>query len=108
MAFDLAAAAQTYVSRRNERRADLAERLDAMRQSAEAMIAHIRDVYQPVRIYQWGSLLNEHHFSELSDIDIAVEGVIDLHMWLRLEKELLDMAPYPLDLVRWENLWPEH
>jgi hypothetical protein len=30
---------------------------------------------KPRRIYQWGSLLNEKYFSEISDIDIAVEGI---------------------------------
>jgi len=33
--------------------------------------------YKPLRIYQWGSLLEDRHFSEISDIDIAVEGITD-------------------------------
>lgn len=30
--------------------------------------------YNPKRIYQWGSLLEEKHFSKISDIDIAEEN----------------------------------
>lgn len=52
--------------------------------------------------------LRTEQFSDLSDIDIAVEGIASLQSWLQLEKELLDMSPFPLDLLRWENLWPEH
>jgi len=72
------------------------------------MIVHIREHDRPLRIYQWGSLLREEQFSDRSDTDVAVEGIASLECRLRLEKELLDLSSFPLDLFRWENLWPEH
>jgi hypothetical protein len=41
----------------------------------ERIVRHIAAVSDPLRIYQWGSLLERAHFSEISDIDIAVEGL---------------------------------
>lgn len=108
MAIDITAAARNYRKRQQQKEADRQERLKAMRATAATMVAHIRDTYRPLRIYQWGSLLNPRQFSAISDIDIAVEGVTEIETWLQLEKDLFEMTSYPLDLIRWENLWPEH
>ncbi len=108
MAIDIRAAARTYQKRRETEEAALRERLGAMQVAASTLIAHVRDAYSPVRIYQWGSLVDPRLFSAISDIDIAVEGIDELETWLQLEKELFEMTAYPLDLVRWENLLPEH
>ena len=108
MAIDIRAAARTYRKRRETEEAALRERLGAMQDAASTLIAHVRDAYSPVRIYQWGSLVDSRFFSAISDIDIAVEGIVKLETWLQLEKELFEMTDYPLDLVRWENLLQEH
>jgi predicted nucleotidyltransferase len=108
MVIDIRAAARTYQQRRKREQAEVQERLRAMQASASTLIAHVRDAYRPVRIYQWGSLTDPRLFSTISDIDIAVEGIEQLETWLQLEKDLFEMTDYPLDLVRWEYLWPEH
>lgn len=108
MAIDIRAAARTYRRRREREQAVLRERLHEMQASASTLIAHIRDTYRPERIYQWGSLVDPRLFSSISDIDIAVEGIRQLEVWLQLEKDLFEMTDYPLDLVRWEYLLPEH
>lgn len=61
-----------------------------------------------VRLITWGSILRPEHFSELSDIDLCVEGIRDPRAWGRLERALLDVVELPLDLVRWEELIPPH
>lgn len=111
MAIDIRAAARTYQKRQEKEQAALRERLHAMQVCALTLIAHVRDEYKPVGIYQWGSLVDPRLFSaisDISDIDIAVEGIKQLDAWLQMEKELFEMTDYPLDLVRWENLLPEY
>ena len=58
-----------------QRQADLAERLMRARADFDSIVDHIWLNYRVRRIWQWGSLLHERHFSERSDIDIALEGV---------------------------------
>ena len=41
----------------------------------DAIIAMIKLKYNPAKIVQWGSLLNRELFTEVSGIDIAVEGI---------------------------------
>ena len=64
-------------STRARRRTELASRLADARRDCGAIIQAIVQDYAPIRIYQWGSLLDDRHFSEMSDIDIAVEGITD-------------------------------
>ncbi len=59
----------------------------------------VRD-YKPLRIYQWGSLLEDRHFSEISDIDIAVEGITDA--------EAEQLTRFPLDIVAIEHVHPAY
>ena len=44
-------------------------------ESFDRIVALLIQKYHPRRIYQWGSLLNQVHFSSISDIDIAVNAV---------------------------------
>lgn len=59
----------------------------------------VRD-YKPLRIYQWGSLLEDRHFSEISDIDIAVEGITDA--------DAEQLTCFPLDIVAIEHVHPAY
>jgi len=69
----------------NETRRFLKDKQDRIRTKNLTLLAQARKdfdkivkmlikKYRPRRIYQWGSLLNENDFSEISDIDIAIEG----------------------------------
>ena len=60
-----------------ERRRRLAvdERYARATRDARAIVSEIAAQVNPRRIYQWGSLLNRDRFSEISDLDIAVEGL---------------------------------
>lgn len=42
--------------------------------------------FNPVRIYQWGSLLDKKMFTDYSDIDIALEGIGSIEDIIELEK----------------------
>ncbi|MBN2002495.1 MAG: nucleotidyltransferase domain-containing protein [Anaerolineae bacterium] len=61
--------------------------------------------YDPQQIIQWGSVLEPEHFSEASDIDLAVAGV-DSVLFLRLLADAEVMTEFSLDLIRWEEIQP--
>ncbi len=64
--------------------------------------------YNPGRIYQWGSLLNERNFSEISDIDIAVEGIQTAKVFFALYGDAMELTDFSLDLVELEKIDPIH
>lgn len=64
--------------------------------------------YNPKRIYQWGSLLNEGHFSEISDIDIAVEGVGSAERFFEMFGDADKLTKFSLHLVELEKIEPLH
>ena len=67
----------------------------------------IRD-YAPLRIWQWGSLLDRSRFSEISDIDIAVEGILGEERFFALWGAADRMTDFSLDLVQLEKIHPLH
>ena len=72
------------------------------------MINHISRHYRHVTVYQWGSLLHSEDFDELSDIDIALEGVGSAEVFFKLYGELMKMTDFPLDIVELEKINPIH
>jgi predicted nucleotidyltransferase len=53
----------------------LDERFASVSADAPAIVAMLAKYYKPLRIWRWGSLLDRERFSEISDTDIAVEGI---------------------------------
>jgi len=62
--------------------------------------------HNPEKIYQWGSLLSENHFSEISDIDIAVKGIKSAEQHFRMIGEAMELTDFPLDLVDIDKIDP--
>ena len=63
--------------------------------------------YAPERIYQWGSVLEEEGFSEISDIDIAVEGIKKVEDFFAMHKEIEALTEFSVDLIQMEKIEPE-
>ena len=61
--------------------------------------------YKPKLIIQWGSVLDPTHFSEISDIDLAVIG-LDSIVFMRLLADAEAMTNFPIDIVQFEFLHP--
>ena len=61
--------------RERRRRARIDERYERATRDAQAIVSEIAAQVNPRRIYRWGSLLDRKRFSEISDLDIAVEGL---------------------------------
>lgn len=75
---------------------------------ADAIVAMIIEKFDPQAIYQWGSVLKGDHFSEISDIDIAVEGLHSAERYFAMLGEAEALTHFPLDLVEMEHIEPEY
>jgi len=60
--------------------------------------------YQPTRLYQWGSLLDQKKFKEYSDIDIAIEGITEPEIFFTLLDDADRMTEFPVDIVALESI----
>jgi predicted nucleotidyltransferase len=100
---------RTFVrEKRKSRMLALDSRLRAARADRDAIVSMISRKHAPVRIYLWGSLVNGSHFSERSDIDIALEGVTDAGELSALRRAAETMTEFPLDIVTIEHVHPSY
>ena len=67
----------------------------------------IRD-YKPQVVWQWGSLLDRRKFSEISDIDIAVEGLDNPSTIFDICRNAEDMTEFSVHIVELEKIEPEY
>jgi len=99
------AARAFFEAKAEHRRALLGSRLDKARSEAATIIEMIARDYRPLHIWQWGSLIKPERFSEISDIDIAVEGFNGGEAaWSELLGKAEAMSEFPLDIVRLERI----
>lgn len=91
-------------SREGRRRAAVDERFERARRDAGAIIEQIAAQLNPRRIYQWGSLLDRTRFSEISDIDIAVEGLRGPAEFFRTLGIAMEGTSLPVDVVEIERV----
>jgi predicted nucleotidyltransferase len=75
---------------------------------AKRIISVIADEFAPAAIYQWGSILDAEAFTDISDIDIAVEGLGSAEAFFALVARAEKMTDFPLDIVEMENVEPEY
>ena len=85
--------------------------LDARFQRAQDDFQRILDMaiseYAPERIYQWGSLLDRNLFTEMSDIDMAMEGLRHAEDIFGLAARADAISSLPVDIVEMERIEPE-
>ena len=97
---------KNYRDRQERRRGELEKRLDLARKDFDRIVRHIAQTYQPKRIWQWGSLIDGHHFSERSDI--AIEGISDPKTFFAILGDAMDMSSLPVDVVQIEPIHPAY
>jgi len=101
------AAARRYLQKKQEARTfENHQRWHQAWADSQVIIEMIIKEYQPIRIIQWGSVLKPEQFCEISDIDLAVVG-IDAITFMKLYADAEQLTSFPLDLVRWEGIYPE-
>jgi len=86
------------------RREHLHRRWEAAHRDFDKIVEHIVRTFRPQRVYQWGSLLDERTFSEISDINIAVEGLAGPEEYFAVLGEAMFMTSFPLDIVELDKL----
>ncbi|HMO50445.1 MAG TPA: nucleotidyltransferase domain-containing protein [Kiritimatiellia bacterium] len=104
---DIHAARKRLEEREAVHKAKLDRRYAQAARDAAAIIELLAKRYRPLRIYQWGSLINRRHFNEHSDIDIAVEGATDSLTFFQMHRDAEAMTSFPLDLVEIDKIEPE-
>ena len=86
------------------RRARIDARFVRATRDARAIVAEIAAHVNPRRIYQWGSLLDRERFSEISDIDIAVEGLAGPEEFFAALGIAIEGTGLPVDVVELEKV----
>ena len=89
------------------RRARIDARFEQATRDARAIIAAMVDQVNPRRIYQWGPLLDRSRFSEISDIDIAVEGLHGPAEFFRTLGIAMDGTTLPVGVIELEKVPPD-
>ena len=86
------------------RRARVDERFERATRDARAIVSEIVVQVNPRRIYQWGSLLDRKRFSEISDLDIAVEGLNGPAEFFQVLGIAMNGTALPVDVVELEKV----
>ena len=96
---------RAFLADREERRRErLNERYAQATRDARAIVSEIASQVNPRRIYQWGSLLDRRRFSEISDLDIAVEGLNGPAEFFQVLGIAMNGTVLPVDVVELEKL----
>jgi predicted nucleotidyltransferase len=95
-------------SREERRQRAIRRRFERATGDFDRIVSHIIRKYRPTRLYQWGSLLHPERFSEISDIDIAVEVLTSPESYFSLLGEADEMTDLPVDIVELEKIHPLH
>ena len=90
--------------REQRRRARIDERYARATRDARAIVSEIAIQVNPRRIYQWGSLLDRKRFSEISDLDIAVEGLSGPAEFFQVLGIAMNATALPVDIVELEKV----
>ena len=101
---DLDRARAFQAAKERRRRARIQKRFEQATRDASAIIAAIAAQVNPRRIYQWGSLLDRSRFSEISDIDIAVEGLRGPAEFFRTLGIAMEGTTLPIDVIELEKV----
>ncbi|MGA2545360.1 MAG: nucleotidyltransferase domain-containing protein [Rectinemataceae bacterium] len=105
---DLNAVRAFLATKEERRRVALDLRFERARTDFDAIVERIVARHSPRRVYQWGSLLDRNKFSELSDIDVAVEGLDGPEEFFALLGDVMQISEFPLDIVELEKVGSEN
>ena len=90
--------------RERRRRAKIDERYARATRDAQVIVSEIAVQVNPRRIYQWGSLLNRKRFSEISDLDIAIEGLNGPAEFFQVLGIAMNATTLPVDVIELEKV----
>ena len=94
--------------REASRQRELDARFDTAWADFDRIVEMIVREFAPLRVWQWGSLLDRRHFSTRSDIDIAVEGLGRAERLFELYALAEALTAFSLHVVELERIEPEY
>ncbi len=96
---------RSFLRRKEEKRqALLDQRFREAWRDFDAIVEYLIARHAPKRIWQWGSLLDRKFFSEISDIDIAIEGLTGPQEFFAVRGKAQEMSAFPLDILEMESV----
>ena len=101
---DLDKARAFLAEKAERRRARIDARYAQATRDARAIVEEIVAQVNPRRIHQWGSLLDRKRFSEISDLDIAVEGLNGPAEFFQVLGIAMNATTLPVDVVELEKV----
>ena len=104
---DLDRARAFLADKERRRRARIDERYARATRDARAIVSEIAARVNPRRIYQWGSLLDRSRFNEISDLDIAVEGLNGPAEFFMVLGIAMNATALPVDVIELEKVPPD-
>jgi predicted nucleotidyltransferase len=102
--FDIKAARLSLKKRREESNKKNFDRWKRASAETDAIIQMIIQDFNPTRIYQWGSVLDQSKFKEYSDIDIAVEGLQDVSHIFKIARKSEEISSFTVHLLELEKI----
>ena len=105
---DIATLRSFVLRKRRERAEVLAAKLEKARADFDRIVAVVVSEFDPDAVYQWGSLMEGRHLQEISDIDLAVSGILDARAFLRLCGRAQDLSGFPVHVVQMETIEPSY
>ncbi len=104
---EIQAAARHFVTKEKRQHAQNLKLWEEAHRDAETIFqACVR--FNPIRIFQWGSVMHPERFHEWSDIDFALEGLDTPETIFRLQEECEALTRFPVHLVEMERIEPEY
>ncbi len=101
---DLDRVREFLAAKERRRREQLRRRWEMAHRDFDAIVEHVIRTFNPLRIYQWGSLLDLRAFSEISDIDIALEGLSGPEEYFSILGDAMFMTSFPLDIIELDKI----
>lgn len=101
---DLAKVRAFLHAREEARQTALDQRFEMAQRDFRRIVEHVVSRYDPLRIYQWGSLLDRSQFSAISDIDIALEGLKGPEEYFAILGDAEAMSDLPVDVIELEKV----
>lgn len=108
MTININKARQNLIKRQNIRQEKLNILFEKANDDFNKIITMIKVRYKPQKIVQWGSLLDKTLFTEVSDIDIAIQGIDTAEQYFALLKDAEKLTDFPIDLIQLEKTNPLH
>lgn len=96
---------RAFLASKQEKRArEIDERFRRATEDHARIVRLLAERYRPLRIWQWGSLLDRRRFSMISDIDIALEGLSGPEEYFAILGDAMRMTDLPIDIIELEKV----